>query len=455
VRAALATEWTDGTFIPPEELAESILESHDQILQRLAALSPLEYDQQRVEQAKRLGCRTSILDKLIEARRPNFSRELQGRAMELADVEPWPESVNGADILNQIAKTFCGYVAMPNSTADVSALWCAHAHYPGAFECSPRANITSPEKRCGKTTWRDVASLLVPRAVLAENLSTAVLFRVVEQYKPTILADECDTWLRDNDELRGMLNAGHRRGGRALRCEGEANEVRAFSVFAPVVLCGIGTLSGTLHDRSIVIRLERAKPGELSKRFDSRRVEYEKELCRKLARFVADNAARLETCDPKMPDGAFNRLADNWRPLFAIAEIAGGDWPQRAATAFFKLTSSDDVDAHGIGTTLLDDIKQMFTNAGADKLSSVTLCNLLAEIEGREWAEWGRGHKPISTHQLAKLLSRFNVFPGVIRVGAETPRGYLLDDFAEAFARYLPAAPFPDCNSATSGRSYL
>ncbi len=403
-------------------------ETDDEILQWLAALPPLEYDRQRGKAATRLGCRTSTLDVHVEARRPRLNGELRGRAMELPDVELWPESVNGADVLT---------------------LWCAHAHGFRAFPCSPRLNISSPEKNCGKTTARDVVSVLVPRALPAENLSVAVLFRVVERHRPTVLADECDTWLRDNEELRGMLNAGHRRGGQALRCEGETNEVRAFNVFAPVVLCGIGTLPGTLHDRSIVIRLERAKPGELSKRFDSRRVEPEKELCQKLARFMADNTARLEMCDPELPDGAFNRLADNWRPLFAVAEIAGGDWPQRAAAAFFKLTSGDDVDAQGIGTTLLADIRQVFENAGVDKLPSATVCNSLAEIEGREWAEWGRARKPISTHQLAKLLRRFHVSPRAIRVGDETPRGYLLADFTEAFARYLSESPSLDCNSAT------
>lgn len=424
-------------------------ETDDEILRRLAALPPLEYDRQREKEAKRLGCRTATLDERVEAHRPKLNEELQGRAMELPDVELWPESVNGSDVLAEIAKTFSAYVALPDSAADVLALWCAHAHSFRAFPCSPRANISSPEKNCGKTTLRDVVSVVIPRPLLAENMSVAVLFRVVEKYRPTILADECDTWLRDNEELRGMLNAGHRRGGQALRCEGEANEVRAFNVFAPVVLCGIGTLPGTLHDRSIVIRLERAKPGELSKRFDSRRVEPEKELCRKLARFMADNTARLEACDPELPDGAFNRLADNWRPLFAIAEIAGGDWPQRAAAAFIKLTSNEDVDAQGIGTTLLADIRHIFENADVDKLPSATLCNSLAEVEGREWAEWGRARKPISTHQLAKLLRRFHVSPRVIRVGDETPRGYLLADFTEAFARYLPESPSPDCNSAT------
>ena len=201
---------------------------------------------------------------------------------------------------------------------------------------------------------------LVPRPLPTENLSVAVLFRVIEKHRPTVLADECDAWINDNEELRGLLNAGHRRGGQALRCEGENNEVRAFNVFGPAVLCGIGALPGTLHDRSIVIRLERAKPGELRQRFDSRHVEREAELCRKLARFTADNIVALEASDPKLPNGVFNRLADNWRPLFAIAEIAGGDWPERCAAAFIKLTSRDDLDAQGIGTMLLADIQQIF-----------------------------------------------------------------------------------------------
>lgn len=140
---------------------------------------------------------------------------------------------------------------------------------------------------------------------------------------------------------------------KAYRCVGDNNEIRSFDVFSPVVLCGIGSLPGTLHDRSIVIRLERAKSGEVCERFDSRHIEKEKELRRKLARFAADNKERLDNCDPKMPDGAFNRIADNWRPLFAIAEIAGGDWPQRVAAAYAELAAKADIDAQGVGTMLL------------------------------------------------------------------------------------------------------
>jgi hypothetical protein len=326
---------------------------------------------------------------------------------------------------------------LPNGAADALALWVAHAHGFTAFLCSPRLNICSPEKRCGKTTLRDVVAVFVSRPLLMENLSVAVLFRLVNAHAPTILADEYDAWLQENEELRGLLNSGHRRGGQAFRCVGDNNEVRGFQVFAPAVLCGIGALPGTLHDRSIVIRLERAKPGELLERFDSRRVDYEKELCRKLARFVADNEARLEVCDPVLPSGAFNRLADNWRPLFAIAEIAGGDWPQRAADAFTKLTGKEDSDAQGIGTMLLADIRQAFDETHAERIFSKSLVETLCAMTDRQWPEAHKG-KPISQTWLARRLRSFGISSRDVRIGDNRAKGYELADFTEAFERYLP-----------------
>lgn len=415
-------------------------ESDDELLQRLAALPPLEYERCRDAEAERLGVRVSVLDKMVDAKRPNSGAQaddLQGRTLNLADVELWPDSVNGADVLAEIASTFARYVALPDEAAGTLALWSAHAHCFQSFVCSPRLNISSPEKGCGKTTLRDVLTEFVPRPLPTENLNAPVLFRVIESRKPTVLADECDAWLRDNEELRGMLNAGHRRGGQALRCEGDSHEVRAFNVFAPAVLCGIGALPGTLHDRSIIIRLERAKPGELCQRFDSRHVEQEVELCRKLARWCADNLARLESCDPVLPSGAFNRLADNWRPLFAIAEVAGGDWPQRAAAAFAKLTAKTDADAQGIGTMLLADIRRVFNEASAERMLSKTLVDTLCSMSDRPWPEANRG-RPITPTWMAGRLRGFNVSSKTIRVGGDRANGYELAHFQDVFDRYLP-----------------
>ncbi len=275
--------------VPDGHLNRTASYSEEEELQRLSALSPLEYDRERKDTAKALNCRPETLDKLVKALRPTHEGGLQGRGIDLGTIEPWPEPVNGAEVLNEVAEAISRYLALGPGEADVLAIWSAHAHAFEAFDFSPRLNFSSPEKGCGKTTGRDVVGLFVPRPLATENLSVAVLFRVIESQKPTLLADECDAWVNDNEELRGLINAGHRRGGQALRCEGESNEVRAFNVFGPAALCGIGSLPGTLSDRSIVIRLKRARPGELRQRFDSRHTEREQELARKLARFAGDN----------------------------------------------------------------------------------------------------------------------------------------------------------------------
>ena len=111
-----------------------------------------------------------------------------------------------------------------------------------------------------------------------------------------------DTYLPFAQELRGLINAGHKQGGCAYRCEGRDNAVRAFNAFAPMVISGIGPLHETLRSRSIRLHLLKAKEeqqAELTARFDSRHTEIEAILCRKLA----DNFAALQACDPPMPGG--------------------------------------------------------------------------------------------------------------------------------------------------------
>jgi putative DNA primase/helicase len=410
----------------------------DQILENLSAMSDLEYERERENAAKALGCRTSVLDRQVNARRPKQSGDVQGSALEFEEIEPWPESVSGAEVLNELAETFSRYVVLRREAADALALWVLHTYVFFLFVCSPRLNITSPEKGCGKTTLRDVIACLVPRPLATENLTVAVLFRVTQSHKPVLLADECDTWIKESEDLRGLLNGGHRRGGKVFRCEGEKNEVRGFHCFAPVVLCGIGSLPGTLHDRSIVIKLERAKPDEIRERFDSRKIAREQELCRKIARFVADNSERIETCDPVMPPGAFNRVADNWRPLISVAEIVGDGWRERALAAYVSLTSKQDADALGLGVILLSDIQKVFRDAKTERLFSKTLIDELLAMTDQPWLEAHRG-RAITETWLARRLRGFGIHPATLRINAGRAKGYELSDFQEAFARYIEA----------------
>ena len=419
----------------------------DATIARLAALPVLEYERVREAEAEKLGCRQSVLDQLVEARRPKQSSDgLQGTVVKLPDVEPWAEPVDGAEVLDAISERFSRRIVLPEGAADTLALYSGATHCYELFPCFPRLNIKSPEPECGKTTLRDQVALFVPRPLPTENLSTAVLFRLVAAQKPTILADEVDAWMKDNEELRGLLNAGHRKGAMALRCEGDNNEVRGFAAYAPAVLCGIGNLPTTLHDRSIVIGLERAKGGEIKERFDSRHVEAEQKLRCQLARFCVDNRDAIQACDPQLPDGVFNRLADNWRPLFAIAEVAGGKWPKKCADAFAKLTRNEP-DAESLRVELLSDIRRVFT---AERMFSKDLIDALARMKERPWSEVCRG-KPINERWLARTLGAFGIKSKSksMRIDDDNAKGYEKADFENAFARYLPE---PRLSSVTASQ---
>src|ERR1051325_10957532 len=424
---------------PPSPAQPSTINSQpstdSQSFQRLALLSPTEYDRARHAEAIRLGIRKETLDAEVARCRRQANSDTQGTAVELAHIEPWPEPVDGPETLNQVAARFAQYLVLPPGAAMAMTLWTTHCHAIAAFRQTPRLNLYSPDPGCGKTTALDVLASLTPRPLRTENLTSPVLSRLVDQHQPTLLLDEVDAYLNQADELRGLLNAGHKRGACAYRCEGEGNTVRAFQAFAPAALAGIGRLPGTLHDRSIQIPLVEAEPGELAASFDSLHTEVETVLCRKLARWAQDNFAALQSCDPALPATAFNRLADNWRPLFAIAQVAGGDWPRLAAEAFASLSAKEGRDGEGLGRLLLADIRQIFAQRGSDRLSSTQLVDCLCALADRPWREAQQGGKPINEIWLGRRLGRCGVRSHNIRLGDRQAKGYEFGDFAEAFDR--------------------
>ena len=150
-----------------------------------------------------------------------------------------------------------------------------------------------------------------------------------------------------------------------------------------------------------------------------------------------------------MPANAFNRLADNWRPLFAVAELAGGQWPKRAAEAFAALTGKDDVDAQGIGTVLLTDIRQVFADARSERMFSKTLVDALCAMTDRPWPEANHG-KPITETWLARRLRSFGINTRTLRIGTDRAKGYETADFTGAFERYLPAVGESKCDTVTN-----
>lgn len=222
---------------------------------RLAAFSDLEYERVRKAAAERLEIRATVLDRLVTAERERMrggpADKLAGRAISFPEPQPWPQPVDGAKLLDDVARTIRSHVLMSEHEGDVCALWILHTYLIDCFQVSPRLSIRSPVKQCGKTTLIDLLNCLVARPLSTANVSPAVVFRVVESYRPTLLIDEVDTFLHGNEELRGILNSGHRKGGTVLRVEGDGHEVRAFSTYGACAFSGIGELPETLGDRSI------------------------------------------------------------------------------------------------------------------------------------------------------------------------------------------------------------
>jgi putative DNA primase/helicase len=414
--------------------------SDEEAFLRLAQLTPAAYDRVRRAEATKLGLRLETLDTEVEQRRATIKEDADGNGIDLPVIEPWPEPVEAAQVLGEVSSRFSLYVVLPPGAADAIALWTAHTHVFEAFFQTPRLNLYSPERGCGKTTTMDVLASMVPRPIRTENLTAPTLFRAVDQHKATLLLDEVDAYLNQAEELRGLLNAGHKRGACAYRCDADG-KVRSFKAFAPAVLAGIGHLPGTLHDRSIPIPLVKALPGEITARFEEHRADVERTLARKLARWARDNTEALKSCDPALPSTAFNRLADNWRPLFAIAQIAGGDWPARAAASFNALATKVDVDAQGLGVRLLQDIRSVFTESGVDRILSKHLVSALCSMADSPWPEAHRGGRPITETWLGHRLRRFGIVSKAMRVGEQMGKGFAREDFTEAFARFLGNKP--------------
>lgn len=404
---------------------------------RLAELTASEYDRVRVKEAEQLGVRVSTLDdEILKLRPKEKAKSGAGRELTLPEPEPWHEPVAGALLLNDIAAYIKKYVRLSDSAADATALWIVLAHCFDKMEISPRLTITSPEKRCGKTTLLRVIETLVPRSIQVAHITAAALFRTVEAKRPTLLIDEADTFLSDNEELRGIINSGHARDGQVVRLVGDEHEPHAFSTFCPTVIAAIGTVPGTIEDRSISICLARKKREEPVARFRINKKLGFPELCRKAARWVQDNAAVVSEMDPAVPEELNDRAADNWRALIAIADQAGGDWPARARNAALDLSSSRAGESETLRGMLLADIREHFLAKGLEQVKSEMLVSSLSTMSDRPWPTFDRG-RPMSAAGLARMLKPYKIYPSTIRFGGETAKGYRLTDFKDTFDRYL------------------
>ncbi len=371
--------------------------------------------------------------------------DLQGSAVEFEEIDPWPDPVEGADLLEDLVGAIRSYVVIPEAGAIATVLWIIHTHTLDAADISPILCISSPVKRCGKTTLQCVLRHLVRRPLSASNISGAALFRTIEKHQPTMLLDEADSYLTEREEMRNLLNAGVRRDdAHVYRVVGDAHEPRRFSVFGAKTVSLIGKLPETIQDRSIILPLERKKRTETVRRLRAREAKtIFGPLREMIARWSTDHVDLLAGLEPNIPDVLNDRAADFWEPLLAIADRVGGTWPERARRAAAILSGDDSVPDDSPNIQLLADLRDILREQEGGRIASRTLAESLANLEERPWASWHHG-KPVTPNQVSRILRRFGIGPKTLRLpGDDRAKGYALEDCQDAFGRYLPPLPEP------------
>ena len=330
-------------------------------------------------------------------------------------------AVNTADLLNAIVKLICLYVVISIELVHSVALWILHAWALDAFDISPLLFITSATKRCGKSLLLEIVGALSPRPLVASNITGPTLFRVVDQYHPTVLVDEADTFIRENDELRGIINAGHRRStAYVARTFGDNHEVKLFNTWAPKAIAAIDKIADTLEDRSVIVHIKRRAASEKIQRFRSAEcVALADPLRSRAARWAQDNIETLRSSKPEVPEALNDRAANNWEALFAIADLAGDEWRQRARTAALMVSGETEESDDSVLVDLLKEFHEIFNSC--DRISSTDLVKRLSDNPEGRWVEYGQARKPITQRQVARILSPIKIRPNSVKLQAAAP----------------------------------
>lgn len=352
-------------------------------------------------------------------------------------------TIDGANLLDDVERFLSKFVAYPSSAARIAhVLWIGHTHLMDCWESTPRIAFLSPEPGSGKSRALEVTEPLVPRPVHAVNTTPAYLFRKVsdEAGPPTILYDEIDTVFgpraKDNEDIRGMLNAGHRKGAVAGRCVVRGKEVftEELPAYCAVALAGLDDLPDTLMTRSVVVRMRRRSPEEHIEPWRRRINGGDAEKLRvRIEAWAAGSRARVKW--PVLPPEIQDRNADVWEALLAVADAAGGDWPKRARVAAVTSVTSSRTASPSMGVLLLRDLRTVFGDR--DQMPSTDILAALVKIEESPWGDL-RGHE-LDAKGLAARLRKYDVAPTAINPkDAPTYRGYVSAELKDAWHRYLP-----------------
>jgi hypothetical protein len=422
-----------------ELLAANKAQDVDAEVARLAQLSVLEYEQERRRVARKLGIRTGVLDQLVEVQRAR-----QNAKRKVPPPNPTQPAPNGVDVLARTRDYLKKYVAYPNPhVRDAHTLWCAHTHLLEAFDSTPRIAFLSGFPGSGKTRALEVTGPLVCRLVSTVNPSANYLYRKAGDVAgpSSVLFDEVDVFFgpkaREHEDIRGFINAGHRKGATYGRCRvvGNSVETEDSPCYAALGMAGLGWLPDTVLQRSVIIRMQKRLPSEKVAQFRVRTsIPEGKAIGEQLAAWAQSVFDDAVAARPEMPEGVEDRAADVWEPLLVVADLAGGEWPKLAREAAVALVKVNLETPATLKLRLLQDLRQVFWE------------NLRNQLEDSPWKTINKGangaREPFSTVELRnRCVFDYGVEPTHLRPfpGDDTQRrGYPLPPLAEAWRRYLP-----------------
>jgi hypothetical protein len=361
----------------------------------------------------------------------------------MLETKPKPPA-DGAQLLTDVRAALAHYVILPDpESATAVVLWIAATHAVPAWAHAARLVIRAPEKRCGKSRLLDLVEAMSHRPLMTVNASPSAVYRSIglsENDPPTLLLDEADTVFGpkagEHEDLRGLLNAGHQRNRPAIRFDAATRTVEKIETFAMAALAGIGAMPDTIEDRAVVIRMRRRAPGETVAPYRSRRDGPALDRLKvRVHEWIRTHLDDLGTAVPALP--IEDRAADTWEPLVAVADLAGGEWPDLARHAALALTESRDANAEASNQTrLLADCRAIFLETDADALPTALLLERLKADQEAPWATYG--HNGLTPMRLGKFLGEFDISSRNLRLPTGQAKGYMRSDFADAWARYCP-----------------
>lgn len=353
--------------------------------------------------------------------------------------------VFGPSPVDAVAAFLAKYIvlpATPASTLLVVATWVVAAWLADKWDRFPHLAITSPEKRCGKTTFLELLEKVVPRPRRTSSTTSAAIYRLIKKESPTLLYDEAQSLSRLGSEasevMRELLNAAIDRNATVIRCSGDNHDVVEFPTYCPKVIALIGDLDAVLADRCLPVAMRRKNKGDKVERNLTRDVVASAVGVREcLESWTKENAEKVEEAYAKVAafDIQNDRLADLLMPLQAVLSVSNPDkLPELEKYA--KDVDEKDLEQGRLspGVMLLTASREIFDTKKSRFLPTTDLLHALYDREEEPWKSFSKGEH-MSAEALGRMLRQYGIKSS--RQTNRGARGYYRADFEDAWTRYL------------------